>query len=144
MIKNLPAITGDLGSILGMGRSPGREHGNPLQYSCLVNPMDRRAWKPYIVLGSQRVRPSLTEVTGHPHVKYYVALLKISLIPLLSILRSRSSVWGPALAPTWIEEDIHFLIVLSFFQCAHFFPFPTTSALSSATLMLLNRFCSLF
>ena len=37
--------TGDLGSILGLGRSPGGGNGNPLQYSCLVNPMDRGAWQ---------------------------------------------------------------------------------------------------
>ena len=35
---------GDLGSILGSGRSPGEGNGNPLQYSCLENPMDGRAW----------------------------------------------------------------------------------------------------
>ena len=35
---------GDLGSILGSGRSPGEGNGNPLQYSCLENPMDREAW----------------------------------------------------------------------------------------------------
>ena len=35
---------GDLDSIPGSGRSPGEEHGNPLQYSCLENPMDRGAW----------------------------------------------------------------------------------------------------
>ena len=35
---------GDLGSIPGWGRSPGEGNGNPLQYSCLENPMDRRAW----------------------------------------------------------------------------------------------------
>ena len=35
---------GDLGSILGLGKSPGEENGNPLQYSCLRNPMDRGAW----------------------------------------------------------------------------------------------------
>ena len=34
----------DLGSIPGWGRSPGEGHGNPLRYSCLENPMDRRAW----------------------------------------------------------------------------------------------------
>ena len=34
---------GDMGSILGLGRSPGRGHGNPLQNSCLENPMDRGA-----------------------------------------------------------------------------------------------------
>ena len=35
---------GELGSILGAGRSPGEGHGNPLQYSCLENPMDRKTW----------------------------------------------------------------------------------------------------
>ena len=36
--------TGDVGLILGSGRSPGGGHGNPLQHSCLKNPMDREAW----------------------------------------------------------------------------------------------------
>ena len=35
---------GDLGSIPGLGRSPGEGNGNPFQHSCLGNPMDRRAW----------------------------------------------------------------------------------------------------
>ena len=45
--KKPPANAGDIrdpGSIPGSGRSPGGEHGNPLQYSCLENPMDRGAW----------------------------------------------------------------------------------------------------
>ena len=42
MVKNLPANAGDVGSIPGSGRSPGGGNGNPLQYSCLENPMDRR------------------------------------------------------------------------------------------------------
>ena len=36
---------GDLGSIPGLGRFPGEGHGNPLQYSCLENSMDRGAWQ---------------------------------------------------------------------------------------------------
>ena len=36
---------GDSGLIPELGRSPGGEHGNPLQYSCLENPMDRRVWR---------------------------------------------------------------------------------------------------
>ena len=36
---------GDAGLILGSGQSPGGEHGNPLQYSCLGNPMDRGTWR---------------------------------------------------------------------------------------------------
>ena len=45
--KNLPANAGDIrdmGSISGSRRSPGEGNGNPLQYSCLENPMDREAW----------------------------------------------------------------------------------------------------
>ena len=38
--KNLPVNAGDSGSTPGSGRSPGRGHGNPLQYSCLENPME--------------------------------------------------------------------------------------------------------
>ena len=47
VVKNLPAKVGDVreeGFIPGLGRSPGGGHGNPLQYSCLENPMDRGAW----------------------------------------------------------------------------------------------------
>ena len=48
MVKNLPPDAGDIrdtGSILGSERSPGGGHGNPLQYSCLDNPVDRGAWQ---------------------------------------------------------------------------------------------------
>ena len=48
MLKNLPGNAGDVGdtgSIPGLGRSPGVRNGNPLQYSCLGNPMDRGAWQ---------------------------------------------------------------------------------------------------
>ena len=47
MVKNLPADaadTRDVGSIPGSGRSPGEGHGNPLQYSCLENAMNRGVW----------------------------------------------------------------------------------------------------
>ena len=48
VVKNPPADAGDLrdlGSIPGSGRSPEGGHGNPLQYSCLENPMDRGGWQ---------------------------------------------------------------------------------------------------
>ena len=44
MVKNLPANTGDFGSIPGSGRYLGEGNDNPLQYSGLGNPMDRGAW----------------------------------------------------------------------------------------------------
>ena len=43
-VKNLPANAGGAGSVLELGRSPGEGNGNPLQYPCLGNPMDRGVW----------------------------------------------------------------------------------------------------
>ena len=51
---------GDLGSIPGLGRSPGEGNGNPLQYSCLENPMGRGAWRA-IVLGVTKSRTQLSD-----------------------------------------------------------------------------------
>ena len=45
MVKNLPANARDTGTISGSGGSPGEGNGNPLQYSCLEDPMDRGAWR---------------------------------------------------------------------------------------------------
>ena len=48
VVKNLPASLGDVrgvGLVPELGRSPGERNGNPLQYSCLENPMDRGAWQ---------------------------------------------------------------------------------------------------
>ena len=48
VVKDSPTNVGhirEMGSIPGSGRSPCGEHGNPLQYSCLENPMDRGAWR---------------------------------------------------------------------------------------------------
>ena len=45
LIKNPPANAGDVDLIPGLGRSPGEGNGNPLQYSCLANPVDRGAWQ---------------------------------------------------------------------------------------------------
>ena len=45
VVKNPPANVGDLGLIPGSGRSSGEGNGNPLQYSCLENHMDRGAWQ---------------------------------------------------------------------------------------------------
>ena len=60
MVKNPYDNAGDIkdaGLIPGLGRSPGGGHGNPLQYSCLENPMDRGAGRLQSI-GSQRVRYS--------------------------------------------------------------------------------------
>ena len=61
-VKSLPAMRETwvqfLGPVPGLGRFPGEENGNPLQYSCLENPMDRRAWQA-TVHGVARVRHDL-------------------------------------------------------------------------------------
>ena len=49
MVKNQPANAGNAGSVAGLGRFPGEGNGNPLQYSCLGNPMDRGAWQAIVL-----------------------------------------------------------------------------------------------
>ena len=44
VVKKPPANAGDSGSVPGSGRAPGGGNGNPFQYSCLENPIDRRTW----------------------------------------------------------------------------------------------------
>ena len=63
MVKNLPANAGELrdaGLTPGLGRSLGGANGNPLQYSCLENPMDRGAWQ---VAPRGHKEPDATKVT---------------------------------------------------------------------------------
>ena len=61
MVKKLPANAGNIRGvdlIPGLGRSPRGEHGNPLQYSCLDNPMDRGAWRAMV----HRIAKSQTQL----------------------------------------------------------------------------------
>ena len=60
MVKNPPANAGNMCSIPGSGRSPGEGNGNPLQYSCLGNPMDRGAWQATV----HGVTKSQTQLSG--------------------------------------------------------------------------------
>ena len=57
-VKESACNMGDLGSMAGLGRSPGGGHGNPLQYSCLENPVDRGAWQ----VAVHRVTESWTQL----------------------------------------------------------------------------------
>ena len=74
VVKNPPGNAGDYrdaGSIPGLGRSPGAEYGNPLQYSCLENPMDREIWRTtvHMVAESDKTEKSLErhyiKITGY-------------------------------------------------------------------------------
>ena len=73
LVKNPPAMQEitcndrDLCSIPGSGRSPGEGNGNPLQYPCLGNLMDRGAWRATLH-GVTRVRHDGTKPPNHPHV----------------------------------------------------------------------------
>ena len=61
VVNNLPANTREAGLIPGSGRSPGAGNGNPLQYSCLENPMDRGAQEATV----HRVSKSWTQLSAH-------------------------------------------------------------------------------
>ena len=63
--KECACNAGDLGLITGLGRFPGGGHGNPLQYSCLENPMDRGAWHVHRVTKSQTRLKRLGMQTGN-------------------------------------------------------------------------------
>ena len=69
MVKNPPTNTGDVGSISGLGRSPGGRNGIPLQYSCLESPMDRGAWQAIV----HRVTKEL-DMTEHAPMHAYTKL----------------------------------------------------------------------
>ena len=76
MVKNPPANGGDvkfqsLGSIPGLGRSPEGGHGNPLQYSCLENPMNRGVWQA-IVHGVAKSQMGLKQLNTHPEYSHDV------------------------------------------------------------------------
>ena len=81
VVQNPPANAGDVGSIPGLGRSPGEGNGNPLQYSCLEHPMDRGAWWA-TVHGVAKSQTRLQQLSKHAWV-----LVEASVI-------FRCSLWG--------------------------------------------------
>ena len=71
VVKSMPANAGDIrdmGSVPGSGRFPGGGHGNPFQYSCLENHMDRGAWQGTIH-GVTQDRTQLKQLNVHTHIK---------------------------------------------------------------------------
>ena len=94
--KGSDCQVGDLGSIPGSGRSPGEENGNPLQCSCLGNPVDREARQATQSMGTQRVKhDSVTQQQQSP-----VNML----IPALFIIaRSRTQLKCPPTSE-WINK----------------------------------------
>ena len=90
--KNLPDNAGGAGLIPGLGSSPGEGNGNPLQYSCLGNPMDRGAWWGYSLWGHKRGRHDVV-------TKQKQQTLVNPVIPRSDIL---SEAFGcPSILPLW-------------------------------------------
>ena len=77
---------GDQGIHPGLGRSPGGGHGNPLQYSCLENPMDRGAWWNGL-WGHKEL--DITEVTEHSYIHTYICLFICLTAPSLGLWNLR-------------------------------------------------------
>ena len=97
VVKNLCADAGDLrdaGSIPGWGRSSGGRHGNPLQYSCLENPMDREAWwaKAHGVTKSQ-TWPKWLSVALHFHKLHSFTVLFDLQNQLVRMVRQEFGWW---------------------------------------------------
>ena len=80
VVKNQPARAGDtkdLGSVSWLGRSPGGEHCNPTQFSCLENPMDTGAWQAAV----QRIAKSCTRLKQHStHAQLFTLFSKSRLL----------------------------------------------------------------
>ena len=69
MVKNLPASAGDVVLVLGLGRSSGGGHGNPLQYSCLENPVNRGTWWATVHTVAKESDTQFSDITHMPTSK---------------------------------------------------------------------------
>ena len=107
-------------SIPGWGRSPGGEYGNPLQYSCLENPIDRGAWQATVY---QIAESDPTEATQHTHkdtsyIESEPTLMTSSLPDSLQrsnfLMKSQSQVLGAKISPSF-EETIQPKTLFFFF-----------------------------
>ena len=79
MVKKSPVIAGDRGSIPWSGRSPGEGNGNPLQHSCLENPMDGGAWQA-TVHGVTKSQTRLSDSHTHTHTHDCLIMVNFELI----------------------------------------------------------------
>ena len=82
--KKSACNAGDPGSIPGLGRAPGEGNSNPLQYSCLGNPMDGGAWQATV----HWVANSQPQLSAHTHTQQPVSIVKLFRGPAMSHLVS--------------------------------------------------------
>ena len=88
-VKVSASSVGDLGSIPGSGRSPGEGNGNPLQYSCLENPMDRESWQA-TVQGVAKSRTRLSNFTMGSNIHNFIIIHRNKVVISLAIF----SLWS--------------------------------------------------
>ena len=84
MVKNLPAYEGDVSSVHGLGSVPRGGHGNPLQYSCLGNPMDRGARRATVhgVTESDMTEKINTQMHTHTYIHMRLFLNRMRVSPM--------------------------------------------------------------
>ena len=102
VVKNPPANSRDIrvrGSTHGSGRSPGEGHGNPLQHSCLENPMDKEAWQ-ITVLMVTKSQTTQKRLGTHVHILFsivavpiYIPINSVGQFSFLHILSSIYCLW---------------------------------------------------
>ena len=126
MVKNPPANAGDerdVGSIPESGRSPGEGHGNPLQYFCLENLMDRGAWWATVhgvtQSRTQLKRLSTRSVLGTPDIQAYLTIEIKGYHSVESLDYSHLPTWAVSFAIYKLESSDK-LFNLSELQFSHF------------------------
>ena len=128
--KELICNVGDLGSIPGMGRSSGEGNGNPLQYFCLENPMDRGAWWATVhgvtVLDMMEWLSVSMCVHGQTHTHTHTQKQNIS------SFKERTECYSGMFPPLWVAFlsilfFFFFLLVLFPSVCSHTTPMPAKS-----------------
>ena len=119
-VKASACSVGDLGSILGSGRFPGEGNGNPLQYSCLENPMDGGAWWATVHgVAKNRTQPNDFTLTNFYLQKFLSLIRFYSFILLLSSLGGRSKkilLWFMAKGALPVFSSKSFIITGHTFQ----------------------------
>ena len=86
MVKNLPVMWETGVRSLGQEDPSGEGHGNPLQYSCLENPMDRGAWRATIH-GAAKSRTRLRDLHSHFHLHLFIGYLQHALMAKVRLLK---------------------------------------------------------
>ena len=117
LVKNPPANAGDIGdtgSISGLGRSPGGGNGNPLQYPCLENPMDRGAWRA-TVYGVAKRWTRLSIWATHTYF-FWASLMSQTGKNLPAIQADQSSIPGIELPCSWCSWNV----LHNFYKCWKF------------------------